>query len=67
MAGPALLGQRPPGPTRPGHAPRIAAAPAVRRQPLGGPQGAPTVPDAAHKARREYENRIDTLVAAVQR
>lgn len=53
--------------TRAGYALRIAAAPAVRCQPLGVPQGAPTVPDAAHKARRGYENRVNTLVAAVQR
>ncbi|MFJ5073996.1 recombinase family protein [Streptomyces sp. NPDC088553] len=46
---------------------RVSAVPAVHRQllarcqPLDGVQGAPAVP-AQRKARREYENRVGTLV-----
>ncbi|MET9413788.1 resolvase [Streptomyces klenkii] len=51
-----------------GYTLRITAAPAVHRQllarcqPLDAAQGAPSIP-AQHKARREYENRINALPA----
>ncbi|EST36743.1 hypothetical protein [Streptomyces roseochromogenus] len=50
-----------------GYTLRVTAAPAVHRQflarcqPLDGAQGVPAVP-AQRKARREYENRVGTLV-----
>ncbi|GAA4887019.1 hypothetical protein ACFPM3_20515 [Streptomyces coeruleoprunus] len=49
-----------------GYTLRVSAVPAVHRQllarcrPLDGGQGAPAVP-AQRKARREYENRVNTL------
>ncbi|MGW1886330.1 hypothetical protein [Streptomyces sp. NPDC001970] len=51
-----------------GYTLRVSAAPAVHRrllarcQPLNGAQGVPVVP-AQRKARREYENRVNALVA----
>ncbi|MFJ5836942.1 hypothetical protein ACIQGO_09255 [Streptomyces shenzhenensis] len=48
-----------------GYTPRVSAVPAVHRglparcQPLDGAQGFPVVP-AQRKARREYENRVNT-------
>ncbi|MCQ8192669.1 recombinase family protein [Streptomyces rugosispiralis] len=51
-----------------GYAPRVSATPAVHHQllghcqPLDGTQGAPAIP-AQRKARREYENRVNALVA----
>ena len=54
-----------------GYTLRVSAIPAVHRQllarcqPLDGAQGAPAVP-AQRKARREYENRVNTLVADAQ-
>ncbi|MGW1189257.1 hypothetical protein [Streptomyces sp. NPDC002559] len=50
-----------------GYTLRVTATPAVHRQllarcqPLDGAQGAPAIP-AQRKARREYENRVSTLV-----
>ncbi|MFE0652644.1 hypothetical protein ACFVZH_29125 [Streptomyces sp. NPDC059534] len=50
-----------------GYTLRVTAAPAVHRrllarcQPLDGAQGVPAIP-AQRKARREYENRVSTLV-----
>ncbi|MFJ7069716.1 resolvase [Streptomyces sp. NPDC101115] len=50
-----------------GYTLRVTAVPAVHRQllarcqPLDGGQGVPAVP-AQRKARREYENRVSTLV-----
>ncbi|MFD0561772.1 resolvase [Kitasatospora saccharophila] len=49
---------------------RVSAVPSVhcgllaRCQPLGGAQGSPVVP-AQRKARREYENRVNTLTAPI--
>lgn len=54
-----------------GYTLRVTAAPAIHRQllarckPLDGAQGTPAVP-AQRKARREYENRVNTLVADTQ-
>ncbi|MCX5182989.1 resolvase [Streptomyces sp. NBC_00268] len=51
-----------------GYTLRVSATPAVHRQllghcqPLDGTQGAPAIP-AQRKARREYENRVNALVA----
>ncbi|MFF1779940.1 hypothetical protein [Streptomyces virginiae] len=50
-----------------GYTLRVSAVPAVHRglltrcQPLDGAQGVPAVP-AQRKARRQYENRVSTLV-----
>ncbi|MFJ2819136.1 hypothetical protein [Streptomyces sp. NPDC087294] len=49
-----------------GYTLRVSAVPAVhlglRCQPLDGGHGVPAVP-AQRKARREYENRVNALVA----
>jgi hypothetical protein len=51
-----------------GYTLRVSAVPSVHRallahcQPLDGTQGAPAIP-AQRKARREYENRVNTLWA----
>ncbi|MEU6479825.1 hypothetical protein ABZ858_23650 [Streptomyces sp. NPDC047017] len=45
---------------------RVSAAPEVHCQPLDGTQGAPAVP-AQRKARRAYENRVNTLTADIRR